>query len=793
MIVSLNWIKEFVDLDGIEVDELVKRFGLSTAEIEKVEYVGRDLENIVVAKILEVLPHPESDHLHILKVDDGSGAPVQVVCGAPNVRVGLKTYFARVGGNVKGMKIKPVRMVGVESNGMCCGGHELGIEADTSGIVELDDYAPVGKNIKEMLPVEDVLIEIDNKSLTNRPDLWGHYGIAREFSAIFKRKLKPLKLDDLSTYKNLKPLSIKVKTKNCFRYTGIAVENILKHISSTIMKLRLNYCGMRDINLLADLTNYIMLELGQPMHAFDHKIVDGITVIETDKNIEMETLEHAMHTIEPGAIVICDSSRTPVAIAGIKGGLKSGISEDTTSLIIESACFDSATIRKTSRKVGLITDASTRYEKSLDPELCPVATARMLYLLKEIDPEIRVTSSFTDVYNFKYPVHKISITADFISRRGGVKLTENEIADILDRLGFKVKIKSPEIEVTVPSFRGTKDVSIREDLVEEIFRMYGYDNISSAPMSMPLQPVEQIPIHQIEYEIKYALASIFNLNEVHSYVWNYTDFNSKMGIDEVSVVHLLDASKSGHSGLRSALAPTLIKTAYENKNKFDEISIFEIGRTFDELDENNLVVEKKKLSVLLASEKEDDKTLYFKLKEIVEFIANNIAGVEVDFSSSTDNSLFHPVNSCAVKCGDVKIGDMGILHPTIANNVDKRKHFALLELDLKKLLDCPKTQFKLTPVSKYQSVSVDFNFLADKSLPYARIESALKEFRSSHLLEHSLKDIYENDEVLGGKISYTINFIIAPKNKTLETKDVENFSHRLVEHMKSIGVTLREQ
>ena len=291
MIVSLNWIKEFVDLDGIEVDELVKRFGLSTAEIEKVEYVGRDLENIVVAKILEVLPHPESDHLHILKVDDGSGAPVQVVCGAPNVRVGLKTYFARVGGNVKGMKIKPVRMVGVESNGMCCGGHELGIEADTSGIVELDDSAPVGKNIKEMLPVEDVLIEIDNKSLTNRPDLWGHYGIAREFSAIFKRKLKPLKLDDLSTYKNLKPLSIKVETKNCFRYTGIAVENILKHISSPIMKLRLNYCGMRDINLLADLTNYIMLELGQPMHAYDNRKVSCVEVKTLKEDSEFTTLD----------------------------------------------------------------------------------------------------------------------------------------------------------------------------------------------------------------------------------------------------------------------------------------------------------------------------------------------------------------------------------------------------------------------------------------------------------------------------------------------------------------------
>ena len=270
MIISLNWIKDFVDLSGIEVDELTKRFGLSTAEIETVTRVGDNLKNIVVAKILSVENHPQSNHLHILKVDDGSGAPVQVVCGAPNVRVGLKTFFCRVGGQVKDMKIKPVKMVGVESNGMCCGGNELGIEADTSGIVELDDDAVVGTDIHDMLPVDDVLIEIDNKSLTNRPDLWGHYGIAREFAAIFNRKLKPLELDDLSAYNNLKKLNIKVETKNCFRYTGIAVKNIARKVSTPLIKLRLNYCGMRAINMLADLTNYIMLELGQPMHAFDN-------------------------------------------------------------------------------------------------------------------------------------------------------------------------------------------------------------------------------------------------------------------------------------------------------------------------------------------------------------------------------------------------------------------------------------------------------------------------------------------------------------------------------------------
>ncbi len=791
MIISLNWIKEFVDLDGISVDELVKRFGLSTAEVEGVEYKGQDIENVVVAKILTVEKHPNSDHLHILTVDDGTGSPVQVVCGAPNVRVGLKTFFARVGGRVKELKIKPAKLAGVESNGMCCGGNELGIEADTSGIVELDDSFEIGTDIKDILPVEDVLIEVDNKSLTNRPDLWGHYGIAREFAAIFKRELKPIAREDLKKYSNLSPLKIKVETANCFRYCGITVDNITKKVSPLKIKLRLNYCGMRDINLSTDLANYLMLELGQPMHTFDSKIVHGITVIEADKDIEMETLEHATHIIEPGSIVICDDQRVPVAIAGIKGGLKSGISDKTDSLLLESACFDSATIRRASRKIGLITDASLRYEKSLDPEMCPIAIERLIYLLKNIDNGIVVSSSLTDVYTYHYPTHVITTNADFISRRGGVKLSTGEIADILTRLGFGVETRAGDMIVTVPSFRGTKDVSIKEDLVEEIFRMYGYDNIKSATMSMPLQPVDQLPEHVLEYEIKHALASIFNLNEVHSYVWNFAEYNNSVGIKEDSVVRLLDSSKSGHGGLRSHLLPTIIKIADENKNKFNDISIFEIGRTFDELDENRLVKEKKKLAIVLASSHESERDLYFRLKQMVEYITNNLCNASVDYAQPTDNPLYHPINSCTISQGEQAIGEFGILHPSIAKNIDKRKKFAVLELDLRKLLTLEKDSFKVITPSKFQSVSIDYNFLAEKSMPYADIERQLNNFMSSYIIEHSLKDIYKNDEALDGKISYTINLIVTPKNKTLESSDIEKFSKRLIDHMAEIGLSLR--
>ena len=794
MLISLNWIKDYVNLDGIEVDELVKRFGLSTAEVEGVEYKGREIENVVVAKILSVENHPKSQKLHILKVDDGTGSPVQVVCGAPNVRVGLKTYFARVGGNVNGLKIKPAKLAGVESFGMCCGGNELGIEADTSGIVELDDSLVVGTDIKDILPVEDVLIEVDNKSLTNRPDLWGHYGIAREFATIFKRELKPMEKEDLNQYNNLQPLNIKVETPNCFRYCGLTVENVINKVSPSLIKLRLNYCGMRDINLLADMTNYLMLEIGQPMHAFDNDIVKGITVIETKEPVEMETLEGEKHMIETESMVICDDNRVPVAIAGVKGGLKSGISDSTTKLLLESACFDCVSIRKTSRKIGLITDASQRYEKSLDPEMCSTAIERLVYLLRKAEPRINVTSSLTDVYSFHYPSRVIEIDTDFLARRGGVKLNLNDVVDTLTRLGFDVEILdlvSEKIKVYVPSYRATKDVSIKEDLVEEIFRMYGYDNIKSAPMEMPLQPSTQIPTHQKEYEIKHALASVFNLNEVHSYVWNYEEYNKSVGIDQKSVLRLMDSTHSGQSGLRSSLAPTMIKFADENKNKFDDLALFEIGRVWNSLDENNLAVEDKKLAVVLASEKESEKTLYFRLKQIVEYICSHIMHIAVDYSLKTENKIYHPVNSCAVSSNGTVLGEMGILHPVVAKNIDKRKAFAVLELDVNKMLEMETVPFKVKQTSKYQSVSVDYNFVADKTMPYGEIEKALNEFRASYILEHSLKDIYINDEVLKDKISYTINYVITPKDRTLEAGDIEKFSSRLIESMRRIGVELR--
>lgn len=790
MYISLNWIKNFVNLDGIEVDELIKRFGLSTAEVEGVEYRGQDVSGVYVAEIKSVENHPDSQKLHILQVDDGLGELTQVVCGAPNVRVGLKTAFARVGANVRGNKIKPAKLAGVESYGMCCGEDELGIGSDTSGIVELPDDLKVGTDLKQVYPIDDVIIEVDNKSLTNRPDLWGHYGLAREFATIFNRELKPIKKADLNSYANLPKLDIAVETPSCFRYSSISVDNVTEKRSPQLMRLRLNYCGMRDINLLADITNYLMLEMGQPMHAFDHSLVKGVRVVTTTEPTPMLTLEGEEHMVPANSTLICDEQYTPVAIAGVKGGLKSGITDSTSSLLLESATFDAMAIRKSSRTIGLITDASLRYEKSLDPEMTTEAIARLLYLLQSIDKGARVSSSLTDVYNYRYPVREITIDADFISKRGGVNVPTAQVVNILTKLGFGVEQLGEQLKVKVPSYRATKDVSIKEDLVEEVLRMFGYDNIKPSPMTMPLISVEQLPIHTFEYKTKYLLASKYNLNELHSYIWNYKDFNDSIGIEQTPVVELLDSSNSGQSGIRRNLLPTMLKMFYENRNAYSNIGIFEIGRVAECLDQNGLVDESKRLSIVLASTTESEKTLYFRLKQIVEDLAC-IVNVKVEYIGGNVDNYLHPVNSCKLVSNGKDFGEMGIVHPSVAKALDKRFNIVGLELDMNKLLDGTKVETKKIGKSKYQPVDLDFNFVMDINTPYSYLQNALEQFRCSYILETTLKDVYTNQQVLPDKTSYTLSMRLTPKDRTLEASDIEKFSKRLISYMETYNIYLR--
>ncbi len=374
MLISLNWISDFVDLEGIDKIDLIKRFTLSTAEVEDIYHKGDDLKDVVVGKILSIENHPKSKKLHLLKVDGGDKV-YDVVCGAPNVEENMLIPFVKSGGKVGGHDITTANVAGYESHGMCCSEAELGISADHSGLMKLPEDLVVGTDIKDVYDISDIVFEVDNKSLTNRPDLWGHYGIAREIAALTGRPLKALDVVDLEQYNNLPSLNIEVKDELCKRYTGLTVANVTENASPVNLRIRLFYCGSRAINLLADLTNYLMMEMGQPMHAFDLGKVSQIEVKRYETPFEFKTLDGETRKIDENTLMITNGTE-PVAIAGIMGGLDSEIEDDTNGLLLESASFDAVCVRKSSTRLGLRTDASMRYEKTLDPEMTVTAIER---------------------------------------------------------------------------------------------------------------------------------------------------------------------------------------------------------------------------------------------------------------------------------------------------------------------------------------------------------------------------------------------------------------------------------
>ena len=420
MFLSMNWIEDFVDLSGLDKLDLIHRFSLSTAEVEnEIFFKGKELSGVVVAQIMSVENHPSSKKLHLLKVDTGSVELTDVVCGAPNVRVGMKTAFAKLGATIGGITIAPRELAGYTSYGMCCGESELGISDDGSGIMEITDDVPLGTDIKSIYDIEDIIFEVDNKSLTNRPDLWGHYGIAREFAALAGRPLKALDTEELSVYDGLPGVDMKIEDDLCKRYSTIKVENISRTVSPVNIRIRLYYCGMRAINFLADLTNYIMLEMGQPMHAFDSRRVESIRIKRFDAPFTFKTLDGVERNIDENTLMICNGN-TPVAIAGIMGGLDSEIVDDTTTLTLESANFDAASVRKSTVRLSHRTDASMRYEKSLDPEMTVPAIGRFLYLLKKYDSGAKAVSRLTDEYAVKFPPVTLTFDQSFVNRYTGI-------------------------------------------------------------------------------------------------------------------------------------------------------------------------------------------------------------------------------------------------------------------------------------------------------------------------------------------------------------------------------------
>ena len=790
MKISLNWIKEFVDLDGVTKEDIDKKFNLMCAEIENIEVKGADTYGVVFGKILEVKNHPESNKLHILKVDVGTEV-LQIVCGAPNVREGMITCVATVGGAVCGHKIGKAKLVGVDSFGMCCSEEELSIGADNSGIIDVDFDAPIGADIKSVLPIDDMIIEIDNKTLTNRPDLWGHYGLAREFAAIFNRSLKPLETLDLSKFAGLKKVPVKIESEACRRYSALTVENIQVKRLPMPMRVRLNYVGMRDINLLADLTNIVMLEVGQPMHAFDNRKVDSIKVRNAVAGEVLTTLEGEQHEIPENAVLICDKHNDPVAIAGIKGGLKSGIAEDTDSVLFESANFEAIAIRKASRAMGLITDASLRYEKSLDPEMCEVAMGRLLSYLHEIDKGVIVTSAFSDVYPRPYAKVSIDVTSKFISSRIGKTVSDEDVCKILTKLGFECSVIGDYLHVNVPSFRATKDISIKEDLVEEVARMLNYGEFEAKPLEFEMQPVHQSAEHELEFKAKKLLASKYGASEVHSYIWNYERFNAEHNIEAASCLHLMDTTNAGQSGIREKMLPTMLKFVAENKEEqLGEVRIFEIGRCVPNIKEDGLANEEKHLCVAFASKTKSQEELFFDLKKFIVDFSVNFVGFTPEFIAGETGANFHKKNSCVVAFRGTSLGAMGVINPKIIATIDKKLNIVGAEFNFALMANQHDYPKKIQVPTQYQSTNLDLNFKVAKDTKYADVVRVLSKIRNKILVGYHLVEVFES-EALGDKKSMLFEFEINGKDHTLTGAEIDAFQNDTIDLMGKNGYSLR--
>ncbi len=787
MYISVNWLKDYVNLDGVDIEELINKFTLSCAEVEGVEYKGKNLSGIVVAKILDVQNHPNSKKLHLLKVDAGD-AVYDVVCGAPNVRAGLITAFAKIGAHVAGIDIGKATLGGCDSYGMCCSEHELGISENHDGIIDLPEDTPIGVDIKTILNIEDTIFEVDNKSLTNRPDLWGHYGIAREVAALTGRELKPLQLESLDNFKGNK-VSVDVKSEDCYRYVTTTVENVTKKQSGKNMQIRLYYCGMRGINLLADITNYIMLELGQPMHAFDNEIVKQIQVYNVEKDTEFVTLDGVNRTLNKGTMVIA-TNNNPVAVAGVMGGENSEITDNTTSVLIESANFNGATIRKTALGIGLRTESSARYEKMLDPELTMTALLRYVYLLKQQDAGAKITSQITDVYNYHYPKINIKLTQSFIDKYIGIKLPQQKIVDILKHLAFDVKVNGEEYEVVVPSFRATKDITSKVDIIEEITRIYGYDNIAPQTINQPLVSTKIDRAVELEYDIKYALANRYNLNETHSYIWYDTATNNALGIEPASVIRCVNSINKDNDKIRSTMIPSLLKVVVDNKNTYNEIGTFEIGRVVKQIRVDGLADETKSLGIVLYKKGADQNELLLKLKNVVDYLFENVIKVEYSLNkATTTNTAYHPVNYYEIVCGGKVVGNINLLHPVVKKNIDANCGVAVCEINTSLVEQMPIVETKFEKISKFPTTKLDFNFLIPQTMLYKDIINIAKSIDSDLHYNVSLLDIYHNEN--DAFVSYTLHYEINSFTKNLTSEDIDTFHKQVIAMFEKNGISLK--
>ncbi len=801
MNLSLNWLKEFVEIPKkIKAEDIGRSLTLHTVEVEEIRAEADIFKNVVVGKILEVKKHPNADRLQVATVDTGS-EKLNIVCGAPNIAPGQRVPVALVGAILpNGLEIKEADVRGEISRGMLCAPDELGLGDDHSGILILEKNAKVSMPLADHFKMEDTILEVDNKSLSNRADLWGHIGMAREISAIYDLKFKDYeyKTETLECKKDCDKISVKVEDFNdCPRYMAIAMRGIKVAESPKWMQERLLAVGMRPINNIVDITNYVMLEIGQPMHAFDREKIDKIIIRRAKKDESIITLDGDERILDENNLVIADSQK-PLAIAGVMGGENSEINNETTEIVFESANFNFTSIRKTSNKLALRTDSSARFEKGLDPNMCEKALARAVELVLEIIPGAEISSSLVDEKKFYLNTGPIEIDLVWLKRILGFEIEKKKIVAILDKLGFTIESDNKDkLSVSIPTWRAVKDVSLREDIAEEILRIYGYNNAPSVMPSLEMTPPEENKELRLIREIKQTLRGLA-FSEVYNYSFVDEAQLKKMGVDIAYFLKLANPLSNNQTLLRQKLVTNLILNARTNQARFDDFELFEIGSVFlthaglfnkDKVSDEKLPYQEKRLGLLFASDKLEG--LYERAKGKAEALFSyfdlSLAFSETNSSSNWSHDAYSAYIYLSEKRGqktDILLGNISRLEPKIAKSLGVKKELILIEFYLpeivKNILETPPKTYK--PIPKFPALLRDLAFVVNKKVSYRDILKTIYE-HSLYIEMVELFDVYTGESI--GADNKNLAFRVRYQaDKTLTAEEVDEIQKQLLKNLK---------
>ena len=811
MKVSLNWIRDYVQLPAdADLKKLAYDLTMSTVEVEDATDLGASFHDMVVGVINTIEQHPNADKLKVCKTDIG-GRVEDIVCGGSNLREGMKVAVALPGAMCKWhgegdlVEIKKSKLRGVDSYGMICGAVEIGLAdlfptKEEAHILDLSDFdAPAGTSIADALDLHDIILEIDNKSMTNRPDLWGHYGIAREIAALYDLPMKEFPHFDRNV-ENTSGFHVTVEdAERCPRMTGTQIENVCVKPAPYWMQVRIWKTGMRPINALVDITNYVMLATGQPSHAYDSDHIAGHIIVRRAKAGETLTLLNGKELpLSTDDLTIADDAGI-VGLAGVMGGAKDSILPTTSKVILEIANFQAAGIRRTALRYDNRTEASARYEKAIDPERCDQALDLSMQLFSDLYPEMKVTG-LVDQYPEHLKPAEIDVALSWLERRLGKRLSPDEIKHKLELLGYGITFNGDNMHVVVPTWRSTGDVSIQADIMEEVARMYGYENFEAEPITTTFDGAINQLDKDLERRIKEYLAIRCGMQEIFTYPWMEESYVNAVLQSTEGILSLSTPPSPAERFVRSSLLPNLCKAVVKNERYFDEFSIFETAQVFR--DENytspydpreKLPSQRKNVAGAFATTDKDITALFRRAKGVVEMMARYVHMEALTFKQAEKPVWADNVVWLNIYRGDEKVGDLALLAKKVSMACGiKNMNVMLFQLDQDSLVPLKSRTNTFTHLAEYPMTDYDISLLVDGSVQWKDVAQTVRGIKSELLHGAAFVDEYRGKQVPAGKKSLTLRLAIGSKDKTLTSAEIEEVASGVLNKIaKRFGAELR--